>query len=110
MQLTLIERIKEKFKQLDPNASYTSTLTMIGSLIADNGINFMYASIAIYTAWHSSRANRAKVDKEVESLDLSNKKMALDLDLHRQERELALEEKRLDIKERTLKLDKYGKD
>jgi hypothetical protein len=109
MQPTLIDRIKEKFKQLDPNASYTSTLTMIGSLIAENGINYIYASIAIYTAWYSSKVNKAKLNKEIEALELNNKKIALDIDLHKQERELALEEKRIAIKEKNLKLDEYGK-
>lgn len=108
MQVTFIDRLKEKFKQIDPNAAYTSTLTVLASLLAEHGINIIYALIAVITAIYSARTNKLKAEKELESLHLNNMRLQQDLELARLEKEVELESKRLDIKEKAYKLESYG--
>lgn len=103
MQVTFIDRLKEKFKQIDPNSAYTSTLTVVASLLAQNGINIIYALIAVITAWHSAKTQKQKAEKELETLHLNNMKLQQEMELCRLEKEIELESKRMDLRERSRK-------
>lgn len=81
--MNIFERIRQKFSSFDINTFSAGTVATIGSMLADNGINIIYALVAVYAHWHTVRNSKAKMAIETKSSEIDMKLKEEDLNLKR---------------------------
>lgn len=102
--MNVLDKLKLKIGDLDASSAYTGVVALAGATLAEQGINYIYALIGVFSHWHAAKIASRKADTEVARLEIENNKESAKLAHETEMNKLEAERVRIELKEREQKL------